>query len=173
MSNELRRMKSIPFEINCVRSYFFAVLPQLAAQIVNHTSCSCILKDTLLHTRKFCSLEASSRQIQSDLPYRAAAETILLCRRVFALFATTASMQQFQRESGRESKTNVYTFGDRGIHRKSNVHTPVVVHKRIAQMMMSERNGGQKNTERKRNQLLRSVGYIGGGGEDSHKKSSQ
>lgn len=42
------------------------------------TSCSYILKETLLHTRKFCSLEASSRQIQSDLPYRAAADTILL-----------------------------------------------------------------------------------------------
>lgn len=43
------------------------------------TSCSNILKDTLLHTKKFCSLEACSCQIQSDLPYRAAAETILLC----------------------------------------------------------------------------------------------
>lgn len=48
------------------------------------TSCSNTLKDTLLHTRKFCSLEASSRQIQSDLPYRTAAETILLlCSRVY------------------------------------------------------------------------------------------
>lgn len=46
----------------------------------SHTSASKSWKDTLLHTRKFCSSAASSRQTQSVFPYRACADTILFWR---------------------------------------------------------------------------------------------